>query len=162
MNNLLVFFALPIATIILAAVLQKLIKSPILVALIFFAVYLIVTFAVFDSTFLVATIVYTILAFITASIVKFICCFLRNICCRNNRCCNEEIINNSNFNVELLTSNTLANESECTCRNNTQNVFNNGYNRGYNNGYDNGYNNAFELNNNDTNNSSCCRNRRNR
>lgn len=35
MNILLIFFALPIATILLAIVLQKILKSPILVAIIF-------------------------------------------------------------------------------------------------------------------------------
>ena len=62
MNTLLIFFALPLATIILAAVLQKLIKCPVLVAAIFFAIYLIVAFAVFNATFLIAAIVYTVLA----------------------------------------------------------------------------------------------------
>ena len=45
MNTLLLFFALPIATIILAIVLQKILNSPLLVAATFFAIYLIVTFA---------------------------------------------------------------------------------------------------------------------
>ena len=53
MNILLIFFALPIATILLAIVLQKILKSPILVAIIFFAIYLIVTFTAFDSDFLI-------------------------------------------------------------------------------------------------------------
>ena len=65
-NALLIFFALPIATIIIAIVLQKIIKCPIWVALFVFAIYLIVAFAAFDSTFLVAAIVYSILAFIAA------------------------------------------------------------------------------------------------
>lgn len=72
MNVLLIFFALPIATIILAAVLEKLLNCPLAVAAVAFAIYLIVTFAAFDVTFLIATIVYTILAFVTALIVRFI------------------------------------------------------------------------------------------
>ena len=60
MNNLLIFFALPIATILLAIVLQKVLRSPILVGITFFAIYLIVTFAAFDANFLVAVIVNTI------------------------------------------------------------------------------------------------------
>lgn len=63
MNILLIFFALPIATILLAIVLQKILKSPILVAIIFFAIYLIVTFAAFDSDFLIVAILLTILAY---------------------------------------------------------------------------------------------------
>ena len=67
MNTLLLFFALPVATVLLAIVLQKILKNPVLVAITFFAVYLIVAFAAFDETFLVYAIVYTILAFITAA-----------------------------------------------------------------------------------------------
>ena len=77
MNTLLLFFALPVATVLLAIVLQKILKNPILVAITFFAVYLIVAFAAFDETFLVFAIVYTILAFITAAIVEAICKFIK-------------------------------------------------------------------------------------
>ncbi len=73
MNTLLIFFAFPVATIILSVVLQKLIKSPILVAAIFFAIYLVIAFAFFDATFLVAAIIYTLLAYLTALIVKLLC-----------------------------------------------------------------------------------------
>ncbi len=73
MNTLLIFFALPIATIILAIVLQKILKCALLVAATFFAIYLIVTFAAFDASFLVFAIAYTILAYITAVITKIIC-----------------------------------------------------------------------------------------
>ena len=72
MNTLLIFFALPIAVIIISAILEKLLNSPVAVASLIFAIFLIVTFAVFDETFLVATLVYTILAFITALIVCLI------------------------------------------------------------------------------------------
>lgn len=76
MNTLLIFFALPIATIILAIVLQKILKCPLLVAATFFAIYLIVTFAAFDASFLVFAILYTILAYITAVLTRFFCnCF---------------------------------------------------------------------------------------
>ena len=44
MNNLLLFFALPVATILLSIVLQKILNCPILVAITAFAIYLIVTF----------------------------------------------------------------------------------------------------------------------
>lgn len=82
MNTLLLLFvALPVATIILAIVFQKLLCSPILVALTFFAIYLIVTFAAFDESFLVLAILYTILAYITAVIARFIRKFIK---CQNN------------------------------------------------------------------------------
>ena len=73
MNTLLLFFALPIATIILSIVLLKILKCPALVAATFFAIYLILTYAVFGSDFLIFAIVYTILSYITAIISKSIC-----------------------------------------------------------------------------------------
>ena len=88
MDTLLLYFALPLATIILAIVLQKLIKCPILVAGIFFAIYLIVTFAAFDINFLVLAIVYTLLAFITAVLTCFICKLIASL--------NENTDNNEN------------------------------------------------------------------
>ena len=94
MNTLLLFFALPVATIILAIVLEKILDCPVLVAATFFAIYLVVTFAVFDSSFLVYAIIYTILAFITAAIVKAICNFIKN-CCNNQ---NQDISNDNQNN----------------------------------------------------------------
>ena len=76
MNNLLIFFALPVATILLSITAQKILKCPILVAITTFAIYLIITFARFDSFFLVFTIVYTIPSFITAYITQI---FIRRI-----------------------------------------------------------------------------------
>lgn len=73
MNTLLIFFALPIAVIIISAILQKVLKSPIAVAALIFAIFLVVTFAAFDETFLIATLAYTILALITALIVNLLC-----------------------------------------------------------------------------------------
>lgn len=96
MNALLVFFALPVATIILAIVLQKILRCPLLVAATFFAIFLIVTFAAFDASFLVFAILYTILAYVTAVLTKVICHFIRilqaqnNCSCNNNGNCNEE------------------------------------------------------------------------
>lgn len=86
MNTLLIFFAFPLATIIISAVLQRLLKSPFIVATLIFAIFLIVTFAAFDETFLIATLVYTIIAFITALLV--------NILSENN--CNNHSDDNEN------------------------------------------------------------------
>ncbi len=72
MNTLLVFFAFPIATIILSAVLERYIQSPITVAAIFFAIFLVITFAFFDVNFLIATIIYTILSFLIALAVRLV------------------------------------------------------------------------------------------
>ena len=73
MNTLLIFFALPLATIILAGIFETFINCPFKVAGIAFAIYLIVAFALGGTIeLIVAAIVYTILALITALIVHFI------------------------------------------------------------------------------------------
>lgn len=110
MNTLLIFFALPIAVIIISAILQKVLKSPLAVAALIFAIFLVVTFAAFDETFLIATLAYTILAFITAIIVKV-------LCNENN---NEEDDNNDNNGCGCLsnllnTNNTNSNNNSTGC-----------------------------------------------
>lgn len=77
MNTLLIFFAFPVATVILAIVLQKVLKNPLLVAGTFFAIYLVITFAFFDARFLVCAIIYSILAYITAVLSAWICKLLK-------------------------------------------------------------------------------------
>ena len=76
---LLIFFALPIAVIIISIALQKILKNPLLVAGVIFAIFLIVTFVIDNLMFLVATIVYTIISFITAFLVCLACRLLRQI-----------------------------------------------------------------------------------
>lgn len=144
--DLLLFFALPIATIILAVVFQKILKCPLLVAATFFAVYLILAFTAFDESFLVNAIVYTILAFIVASIVQFICRVVDNdgLTIRNLRANNiranrirtdtldtNEIINNDNDDD----NDDNNNSSGCGCNNRNRNCMcNSNNNRGYGNG----------------------------
>lgn len=105
MNLLLIFFAFPIAVIIVSYILEKLLNSPIAVASLIFAIFLVVTFAAFDELFLIATLAYTILAFITALIARYFC--NRNES-ENNIC---EKLNN------IL--NTLSNNGNngCNCNN---------------------------------------------
>lgn len=123
MNIFLIFFALPIATIIISIALQRILKCPALVAAVIFAIFLIVTFIINDLTFLIATIVYTIISFITAVIVKIICKYLREIrridnnnnrengCTRERDeiCCYDCRNNNTN---ELLTISSNCNNLE--------------------------------------------------
>lgn len=87
MNILLLAFAIPVATVLLAIVLQKVLKCPLLVAATFFAILLIVTYAAFDSSFLVLAILYTILAYVTAVITKLICDLINrfNLNCNSTR-----------------------------------------------------------------------------
>lgn len=98
MNTLLIFFALPIAIIIISIALQKIFKCPFLVAGIIFAIFLIVTFAIGNLNYLVATIAYTILAFITAILTNIICRIVRELDRR-------EEANNNSGNLLTISSN---------------------------------------------------------
>ena len=93
MNIILLFFALPVATIILAIVLEKILRCPVLTAATFFAIFLIVAFAVFDASFLVFVIAYTIIAYITAVIAEF---FFSRCRRKERRHCNCSEENNDN------------------------------------------------------------------
>ena len=82
--TVLFFIVLPLATILIAIVLQKLLRSPILVALLVFAVYLILAFTVFDTEFLINAIIYSIIAYITAVIFRVVCCLIRRMDCNDD------------------------------------------------------------------------------
>ena len=123
MNTLLIFFAFPIAVIIFSVVLEKLLKNPIIVASLIFAVFLILTFAVFGVNFLIATLAYTILSFLTAFIVHLLC---RNEENEHNICdLLEDLLSNNSNNdndnesvcdtVENLLGNSTNNNSNCGC-----------------------------------------------
>lgn len=141
MNLLLLFFALPVATIILAIVLEKILRCPFLTAATFFAIYLIVAFSLFDASFLVYVIVYTILAFIAALIAEFFfrrcnrerkCC-IRWCTCNQNQCERDTMqdqITLSNQDVRRIAeqlNNIQNNNNNCNCSNDvaTVNVTNN-------------------------------------
>ena len=82
---LLIFFALPIAVIIISIALQKIFNCPFLVASIIFAIFLVATFIIGNLIFLVVTIALAILAFITAVITQIICRILRELDERGGR-----------------------------------------------------------------------------
>ena len=111
MDVLLLAFALPVATILLAIVLQKILRSPLLVAATFFAVYLIVTYAAFDSSFLVFAILYTILAYVTAVLTRLIC----NIIRRFNLCNNENCACGNTNGIGLANTNANVSNASWTC-----------------------------------------------
>lgn len=125
MNTLLIFFALPIAVIIISVALQKILKCPSLVAAIIFAIFLIVTFVVNNLNFLIAAIVYAIISFITAYITCIVSRILSRMgnqcgcgcnCGRHNQC---NYTGNNNCN-NLLTVTSLQNgNSTCGCNQNT-------------------------------------------
>ena len=71
--NLLVFFAIPIATIILSGILETFINSPFKVTGIFFSIFLVTAFALGGTAdLIVAAIIYTIISFITAYLVMLL------------------------------------------------------------------------------------------
>lgn len=135
MNTLLIFFAFPIAVIIISAILEKLLKNPIAVAAFIFAVFLVVTFAAFTETFLIATLAYTIISFITATIVYF----LKHRRNNNRDLCdllaeiirNREVNNNNNGNNNACLSNTVE-ELLYNSTNNISNLSSNNNNCGCN------------------------------
>lgn len=102
MNNLLIFFAIPLATIILSSIFETLIRCPIKVGGIAFSIFLIIAFALGGTAdLIVAAIVYTILAFLSAFITMLIQNRIEennssNSCnsCGNNGCgCNNNTTN---------------------------------------------------------------------
>ncbi|MBR3673360.1 MAG: DUF2651 family protein [Clostridia bacterium] len=125
MNNLLIFFAIPVATIILAIVLQKILQSPLLVAATFFAIFLVVTFAAFDESFLVFAILYTLLALITALTVRFICCLINNSDnpCINGNAMRGEGICGNNANDDDNDEDNNSNNSGCGCNRSATNQY---------------------------------------
>lgn len=128
MNIILLFFALPIATIILAVVLEKILRCSILTAATFFAIFLIVAFAVFSSEFLIFVIVYTILSFLAAVIAEIFfrrCDNNEKDCCRWNLYNSRERNNNntitlSDRDIERI-ANRLAEIQNNECSNTTHN-----------------------------------------
>ena len=136
--DLLIFLAFPIATILLAIVLEKVLRSPVLVAVIFFAIYLIVLFSLFATgaiidlaTLLIALIIFTFLAYITAVIVRFIRCICQNFL---KPCCSicperdvDDIIDNNDNDCNCNTNNLqTANEGITLSGNIIPNQNNNG------------------------------------
>ena len=119
MNILLIFFAFPLAVIIISVIFEKLLNNPIAVAALIFAVFLIITFAVFDATFLIATLAYTILALIAAFVVKIIRC--RDISHLNTYTAFSDFIKKDNYNSNEQEENEIAsnlvnhskNDEEC-------------------------------------------------
>jgi len=122
MDIILIFFILPLATIILAAVLEYLIRCPIAVAAIFFAIWLVVAYLIFTTeVFVIALVVYTILAFLSAVITRLILCNCNRlwhncpVCMRDN-CPNDEVESIEDIN-DNDNNNGSNNNNNCNCRN---------------------------------------------
>lgn len=128
MNILLIFFAIPIAVIILSIIFETYMKSPLKVAGIFFSIFLVV--AVYlggTAEFVIAALVYTLISFLTAYIVDLIyfrkCS--RRLLIQNEYRENEEIKNiEPDFGLPSTTNLSNFNEEE-----NREATFNNCYRR---------------------------------
>ncbi len=124
MNTLLIFFALPIAVIIISIALQRILKCPALVAAIIFAIFLIVTFVVNNLELLIAAIVYALISFITA----YITCILGKFLCQIRRECGCSCDDNGRDNAgRFVTISNLSNDntngncnSSCNCNQNEE------------------------------------------
>lgn len=85
MNLLLIFFAIPIAIIILSIIFESFINCPLKIAGIIFSIFLIITFVIGNQNLLIATIIYTIIGFGSAWLYEI---FTRNnsigVGCGNN------------------------------------------------------------------------------
>ena len=132
MNNLLIFFALPIAVIVISIALQKILKCPPLVAAIIFSIFLIVTFIVNNLNFLIAAIVYAIISFITATIICLISKLKHttsicnnNFIALNNGNCENEIPNNCGCNYQITNSEGLNAKINIIPNSNQNNNINN-------------------------------------
>lgn len=104
MNNFLLwFFAIPIAIIILSAIFETILHSPIKIAGITFSILLIVTFVIEDETLLVFTILYTLLAFIVA--------WITSRWCVNQPCSNDYNTQRDTTIESLIQKSTLNNNN---------------------------------------------------
>lgn len=122
MNFLLIFFAIPIAIIILSIIFESFIRCPLKIAGIVFSIFLIVTFAIGEELLLIATIVYTLIAFLSAWFYEI---FRRNnnfgngcSSCQENEGCGSNCSENNNcrnayqnyLNTNLLENNLTNSE----------------------------------------------------
>ena len=85
--NILFLFIFPIAIILISIVLQRLLRSPILVAILVFAVFLILAYTVYTTEFVLYALAYAIIAYITAQLFRLICCLKNRIHCPQESIC---------------------------------------------------------------------------
>ena len=98
--TILIFFALALATIVLAILINRLVKCPILVALAFFSVTLLIAAIIGSTILVILAVLLGILAFLAAF---FDCVFMKCGFFRNNNCLN--------------CNNPYDNNNECCCNN---------------------------------------------
>lgn len=100
-TNLLIFFAIPLAVVIISIALQKILNNPFLVAGIVFSILLVIVLAFLDPIYLIAVVAYSILSFITAILTCLLSRVLSDNMC-NCMCSNQ---NNSSGIVDISNNN---------------------------------------------------------
>lgn len=116
MTILFIFFALPLATIIISIALQKILKNPCLVAAIIFSIFLIVTFAIGVIEFIIAAIIYAIISYITAVITCIVNRFVRRNTDNDDCRCRNRCYDTRTNNLLTISSNCNRN-NDCNCNN---------------------------------------------
>jgi len=112
-TNLLIFFAIPLAIIVISVALQKILRNPFLVAAIIFSILLVIVLALLDPVYLIAVVAYTVLSYITAVLTCLFCRLLRNSNIGDCMGCGGNNNNNNNGNGENETQ-VVATLSEGT------------------------------------------------
>ncbi len=108
MNNLLIFFAIPVATIILSIIFETLIKCPFKIAGIAFSIFLLTAFALGGTVeLLVLAIVYTIISFISAYLTSI----FENKSDDNN--CNNNATSEVNNSISNILNSNQSNNNVC-------------------------------------------------
>ena len=101
--NFFLIFALIFFTIIVAIFLQKLVNSPILIGLLFFSVFILISAITGNTNFIIVSVVLGIIAFISAFLF-----------CINSRCNFFDNCNNSN-DVSTTSANLNTTNNTCSC-----------------------------------------------
>ena len=118
MNVLLVFFAIPLAVIVISIALEKLLDCPILVGAIVFSILLLIAVIFSNTIYFILTVIYTLLAFLTAWITKLMYKFILGLKKCNNNCNtrdnNQELTVNGRVRV-LDSNNNNQNNSGTFC-----------------------------------------------
>ena len=85
--DILFFVIFPIAVVLISIVLQRILRNPILVAILVFAVFLILAYTAFTPDFVLNALVYAIIAFITAFLFRLACCLKDKLHCPRESMC---------------------------------------------------------------------------
>ena len=114
-TNLLIFFAIPLAIVIISIALQKVLKNPFLVSAIIFSILLVIVLAVLDPIYLIAVVAYTVLAYISAVLTCLFCRFIRNSNIGNCMGCgenNSQNIDNNNSENQVIATLSEGNNNK--------------------------------------------------